>query len=294
MAINKNKMGLQGNVGNLQFRQVNGQEIVSEKATIRKNPRTKKQMAHRVKWMNISAMYRAARGALYNAFEGKSGNVNDYTLFTQANLCLKTEVYLTKEEKEKNACVVAPYQISKGLLPSIQTQLSNDQLLTDIKLEDFTITPTTTVSDLAGIIQKYNPTDFWEDDYLSVILYTQEWNDSFNIPTATCEKESIKLDLYDASLLGAHFTLVTFTNQDGFLSISGLSGNYGIALVHSRKRADKTVAISSQQLMVKNDWLDTYGSVEQQNKSMISYGVKEDGFLSPATTTKKSRRNEGF
>lgn len=284
---------MRGTVGNLQYRQVNGKEIVSEKPARKKNPKTVKQMAHRVKWTNISAMYRAADGALYNAFEGKSGNTNDYTLFMGTNLYLDSEVYLTKQEKENNACVVAPYQVSRGMLPSIETRMSDNLLATDIYLGDFMITPDTKVSELANAILKNNPT-FLENDALSVILYTQEWNDSFNVPTATCEKESSKLDLYDDSLLIAHISIVAFTNQGGCLAVTGLNGNYGITLVHSRKRNDKSVAISSQRLVVKNEFLDGYTSKEQQRKAMVSYGVKEDSFLAQTAESKKSRRNEGF
>lgn len=293
MAISKKKTGMRGTVGNLQYREVNGKEIISEKSASKRNPKTVKQMAHRVKWMNISAMYRAADGALYNAFEGKSGNTNDYTLFMASNLYLDPEVYLTKQEKEKNACVVAPYQVSKGMLPSIETRLNEDQLTTDICLGELEIAPETTVSDLTNAILKNNPV-FLEDDGLSVILYTQEWNENFNVPVAICEKESIKLDLYNDNPLAAHIVLVAFTNLKGNLSITGLTGNYGIAVVHSRKRNDKSVAISTQRLVVKNEFLEYYSSKEQQKKAMISYGVKEDSFLAQTTGSKKLRRNEGF
>lgn len=293
MAINKNKTGLQGTIGGLQYRQVNGKEIVSEKAVNKKNPKTVRQMAHRVKWMNISAMYRAADGALYNAFEGKSGNINDYTLFMGANLYLEQEVYLTKQEKENNACVVAPYQISRGMLPSIGMHLENNQLTTDIRLGEFAISSETSVGDLAMVIQKEN-SSFQEDDCLSIILFTQEWNDNTNVPTASCDKEIIKLDSYDETPLDTVLSCVKVCNQNGVLAITQLCGDYGIAVVHSRKKVNGNVAISTQYLEVKNALFDQYSSKEQQRKAMVSYGVKEDPFLAHGAGSKKSRRNEGF
>lgn len=291
--IKSSKSGMRGVIGGLQYREVNGKQIVAAKQTSYHNPKTERQMAHRVKFSNIPSMYRAADGALYNAFEGKSGNLNDYNLFLSANLYLEQEVYLTKQEKQNNACVVAPYQISRGMLPSIQMKLNDDQLQTDICLGDFLITLQTEVGDLANAILMNNPA-FLQDDGLSMILYTQEWNECLNVPTASCEKESIKLDLYDSTPLSSCISLVTVENQEGFLTIKGLSGNYGIALVHSRKRTDKNVAISTQKLLVKNELLESYSSKEQQRKAMVSYGVKEAPFLAQGAGFQKSRRNEGF
>ncbi len=284
---------MRGHIGDLQYREVNGEQIVSARPIGRKNPKTESQMAHRVKWANISAMYRAADGALYNAFEGKSGNINDYTLFMSANLYLEHEVYLTKEDKRDWACVVAPYQVSRGMLPSIDMHLENSQLITNIELGDFVITDETTVGDLAYAIQEAN-SSFLEDDGLSIIKYTQKWSQNTNVPTASCDKESIKLDSYDDTPLTAVFKRVKICNVQGHLATMPLSGDFGITMVHSRKRANGSVAISTQCLEIQNPLFAQYSSKEQQRKAMISYGVKERAYLSPEKASKFSKRNQGF
>ncbi len=291
--IKNNQSGMRGSIGNLQYREVKGEQIVAVKPTRCRNPKTESQMAHRVKWSNISAMYRAADGALYNAFEGKSGNTNDYTLFMSANLYLQYEVYLTKEEKRDSACVVAPYQISRGMLPSIHMHMDNSQLITNIELGDFVITDETTVRELAYVILGANPS-FQEDDGLSIIKYTQEWNQNLNVPTATCDKEIIKLDSYDDTPLSALLKRVKICNVQGHLATAPLSGDFGITMVHSRKRANGSVAISTQCLEIQNALYAQYSSKEQQRKAMISYGVKESAFLSPDKASKFSKRNQGF
>lgn len=291
--IKNNRSGMRGSVGYLQYRVVNGQQIVAVKPTKCKNPKTEKQMAHRVKWSNISAMYRAADGALYNAFEGKSGNINDYTLFMSANLYLEHEVYLTKEEKENNACVVAPYQVSRGMLPSIHMHLENGQLISNIELCDFVITTDTTVRDLANAILEAN-SSFQEDDSLSIIKYTQEWDQNVNVPTAICDKESIKLDSFDTTPLSAVLKKIKICNVQGHLATAPLNGDFGITMVHSRKRANGSVAISTQCLEIQNPLFSRYSSKEQQRKAMISYGVNEKSFLTPDKESKFSKRNQGF
>ncbi len=284
---------MRGHIGDLQYREVNGEQIVSARPIGRKNPRTESQMAHRVKWANISAMYRAADGALYNAFEGKSGNINDYTLFMSANLYLEHEVYLTKEGKRDRACVVAPYQVSRGMLPSIDMHLENSQLITNIELGDFVITDETTVGELAHVIQEAN-SSFLEDDGLSIIKYTQEWSQNVNVPSATCDKESVKLDSYDDTPLASVLKRMKICNVQGYLATTPLSGDFGITMVHSRKRANGSVAISTQCLEIQNPLFAQYSSKEQQRKAMISYGVKERAYLSPEKASKFSKRNQGF
>lgn len=291
--IKNNKSGLSGCIGDLQYRVVNGEQIVATKPTTCKNPKTVSQMAHRVKWSNISAMYRAADGALYNAFEEKKGNTNDYNLFMSANLYQKYEVYLTKEEKSNGACVVAPYQVSRGKLPSIIMYLENRQLITNIELGDFIISDETFVGDLATAILKAN-SSFQEDDFLSIILYIQHWNQNMNVPVANCIKQTLKLDSYDSTLLTSALSIVKLCNVQGKLSTTALMGDWGITMVHSRKRSNGRVAISTQCLEIQNELFAKYSSKEQQKKAMISYGVKEKAFLTPETASKNCRKNQGF
>ena len=49
---------LNGSAGSLTFKQVNGQTVVSEKATIVKNARTPAQQRQRTKWGNVVQMYK--------------------------------------------------------------------------------------------------------------------------------------------------------------------------------------------------------------------------------------------
>ena len=120
-----------GSVGDFTFKQLNGQTVVSEKVTNMRNPRSDGQMKTRTKFTNIVAMYSLIRPRLRKAFETKPAGVSDYNMFMKVNM-QKEPVYLTKQQVAGGACVVAPYQITQGSLPSIVVTGSGQSASTDI------------------------------------------------------------------------------------------------------------------------------------------------------------------
>ena len=57
--------------GQLTFKTVNGQGVVSEKVTVVKNSRSSRQQHQRMKWMNVIRMYSGIAPLLKNGFEKK-------------------------------------------------------------------------------------------------------------------------------------------------------------------------------------------------------------------------------
>ena len=57
---------LKGSAGSLTFKQVNGQTVVSEKATTVKNTRTPAQQRQRTKWGNVVQMYKGVMPLINN------------------------------------------------------------------------------------------------------------------------------------------------------------------------------------------------------------------------------------
>ena len=87
---------MNGSAGQLTFKQVNGQTIVSEKVTAVANPRTDAQMRTRTKFTNIVSMYRGIRPLLNYGFEAKPKTLSDYNMFVKVNM-QRTPIYLTKQ-----------------------------------------------------------------------------------------------------------------------------------------------------------------------------------------------------
>ena len=62
---------LNGSAGSLTFKQVNGQTVVSEKATVVKNTRTPAQQRQRTKWANVVQMYKGICPLINYGYESK-------------------------------------------------------------------------------------------------------------------------------------------------------------------------------------------------------------------------------
>ena len=98
-----------------------GQQITRELAANVKNPRTPAQMKQRVKLASLVNFYRSMRQwAKVGAFSNKKQSWSDYNAFVSANIST-TPAYLTKQQAQAGCSVVAPYIISRGVLPRALT-----------------------------------------------------------------------------------------------------------------------------------------------------------------------------
>ena len=86
---------LNGSAGSLTFKQVNGQTVVSEKATTVKNSRTPAQQRQRTKWGNVVQMYKGICPLINYGFESKAPGCSDYNMFMKANMN-GSDIYLTR------------------------------------------------------------------------------------------------------------------------------------------------------------------------------------------------------
>ena len=102
---------LKGSAGSLTFKQVNGQTVVSEKATTVKNTRTSGQQRQRTKWGNVVQMYKGIMPLINGGFEQKATRCSDYQMFMKVNMP-NANIYLTKQEVAGGSCIAAPYQIT--------------------------------------------------------------------------------------------------------------------------------------------------------------------------------------
>ena len=109
---------LNGSAGNLTFKQLGGKTVVSEKISSTTDAKTSPQQKQRMKWANVVRMYKVLRDYMKLAFGGSTNGRNDYAKFVSTNLAL-APVYLTKQEVNAGACIVAPYAITQGALKSI-------------------------------------------------------------------------------------------------------------------------------------------------------------------------------
>lgn len=110
-----------GKVGDLVFYRDGGEQRTRTRV-IPKNPRTRAQMAQRVKIANVSALYRVLAPILSESFTNRPSNQSGYNAFASKAIALAP--YLTRGMASVDAVLPQPCQLSKGILPSVKAEVS--------------------------------------------------------------------------------------------------------------------------------------------------------------------------
>ncbi len=269
-----------GSIGDMTLRVVNGQTVTSEKVT-RNTSKTFAQMVRRVQWANVVNLYRAFEGTLHPSFESRPRSWSDFNAFMSANIG-QFGVYLTASEASQGGCLVAPYQITRGSLPSVGMGTTEAGVITsDIKVGALDITDETTLAAFSAAVRANN--SGWEyGDQLSAYVALQKVNTITQVPyvevhayeiTLAEDDETLVLDLIDNDP-------TCFAVVDQKLCLNAPI-NGGACYVHSRKDGQKT-RVSTQRFTATNDLLDAYTTEAKRTEAIISYGGKTSGeFLTP-------------
>ena len=271
---------ISGTVGDLVYYPRGGQQIIRGVATTTKNPRTDAQMAQRMKWPNVLAVYRVLQPYMKDCFETKQGGQTDYNRFMGINLHSEP-VYLEKSEARLGAAIVAPYVITQGSLPSIQ--VSGTTPATDIALGTLTIGDDTTVADFAqAVVQNNNSYQY--GDQLSFFRLVQEEDSRDGHPYISVTATRVNLDPTDTTVLRDVAPASGFSTVSGTLGADAALDGAGIAWVHSRTVNGKT-HVSSQRLVVDNGLLDDHGTSQMLSVATNSYGGSNEVFIRPDGTS---------
>ena len=274
---------LNGSAGSLTFKQVNGQTVVSEKATTVKNTRTPAQQRQRTKWGNVVQMYKGICPLINYGFESKAPGCSDYNMFMKVNM-KNSDIYLTREEVAGGACIAAPYQLTQGTLPSIVIVGSGENARTDIKLGDLKIDANTLVKDFAMAVVSNNA-DYDFGDQISFFDVLQRVNAVTGIPYCQFLATNVVLDKASEVKLLDMVSKYGFATVDGFLGHIEGEGSGVFAWVHSRKGSAKTL-VSTQTFVNNNaDVIAEYSGNEAYKRSVKTYGGESSAFLTPGSTT---------
>ena len=145
---------LRGSAGEWTFTRLGGRTVAKQKVERKEIPsRTFAQMRHRVRWANLVNLFRAFTGTLHPSFESRPQGVSDFNMFISSNIG-GSPVYLTSQEATQGGAVVAPYQITRGSLPSVEVVANgpNGEVGTDISLGSLTIGESTTLKQFSDAV----------------------------------------------------------------------------------------------------------------------------------------------
>lgn len=282
MAILKGTLeGAKGKVGSIYFKKAGDATVVCELPDNRgARAKTLGQMDCRTRWTNILLTYRYMDGKLIGAFEKKASRVSDYNRFLGVNQ--DVPIFLTKDQKIRNCCIAAPYQITEGSLPSIEVEdIGNQSLKTNISLGDLIIDENTTIGDLTSAIIRWNH-HISNDEKL---IFWQVLQKEYECPNIETRVSVIILDstsrirVWDAAQVG-------FESVDGFLGARNLPLGC-FTWVHTyRPSENEPPRVSTQKLIDLNKEMNAYYSSDEAFMAAAkSYGLRP-------TTMYDHRRNQ--
>lgn len=268
---------VQGQVGRLivVHRKNCDHPIVYEARDVQKSAqRTENQAVMRMLFSNMGAIYSQLKSILANAFEG-IGKMNAYNAFVQAN-CKLCKVYITKDIRLNGGCVLAPYLISRGKLPSIlYTRNRSDIMVTDINLGSLVIDDSTTVAAFSAALISSNE-DWEEGDQLAFFYGVQTYDAVTGVPRAKVNGCKVVLDLTDDTPLMLVVNAIGFCTVGGCLGMSQSITDGAAAWVHCREK-DNVISVSTQYLFVDPAVYASYQGQEAFNASVNSYGGTSKG-----------------
>lgn len=266
-----------GMVGNIVYRQTKKGTIIAKQPRKASTPRrSEKQMFTRCQFANLAANFRLFEGRLALAFEDKTASQSEFNLYLQCNYGVTNAVFITKQERLNGACVLAPYQFTRGTIKSVGYALdTNGKPVTNINLGPLQITAETTVAQFTQAVRQNNAR-YQENDQITFFYAEQDSDPMTGVPRASMDSWRVALDSQDETPLYNVVNPLGFTSiHNGtsyMLGMNAVLHNAGVAWAHSRESADGIIKVGTQRLLVVSDILPQYQTTAAWKASADSYG----------------------
>ena len=277
---------LSGKIGNkIYLRRKNG-TVVYQAPDKKETPvRSEGQMRVRMQWSNLGAVHSQFRKTLKKGFQELPEGQSDYNAFVAANTGV-CKVYIPKWVRLNGGCVLAPYLVTRGKLPSIAAAKNGSNVLvSDVALGGLSVTATTTVGEFSAAIIAFNPE--WEaGDQLTFFHGVQTIDAVSGTPRAKISGSKVLLDTDDTALLWNLVPQLGFSSVGGYLAMGAAITDGAAVWVHSREGDGNSVMVSTQYLYVDSSVLASYQTNAAFQASADSYGGinTEEAFLDPRST----------
>lgn len=263
---------ISGKVGQLLYRQTKRGTIVSELPVKPAIPRrSARQMDRRTQWGNLAAIYKQFDSMLRRGYENLPPQMSVFNAFIQANIDV-VKVYITKTIKLNGGAILAPYQITRGSLPSISmAKNASNILVSSIRLGTLAIDANTTIGQFSQAVIDNNDS-FDEGDQLTFFHGIQSIDTVTRTPRATIKGYKVVLNTAEDTKLWDVVDKIGFSVADNCLATSQQITNGAAVWVHSRETADGALKVSTQFFYVENSALATYQGRTAFTASANSYG----------------------
>ena len=263
---------ISGKVGQLLYRQTRTGTVISELPVKPAIPRrSARQMDRRTQWGNLAAIYKQFDSMLRRGYENLPPQMSVFNAFIQANIDV-VKVYITKTIRLNGGAILAPYQITRGSLPSISmAKNASNILVSSVRLGTLAIDANTTVGQFSQAVIDNNDS-FDEGDQLTFFHGIQSIDTVTRTPRATIKGYKVVLSTAEDTKLWDVVDRIGFSVTDNCLATSQQITNGAAVWVHSRETADGALKVSTQLFFVENSALATYQGRTAFTAAANSYG----------------------
>lgn len=278
-----------GNVGSMNFRRKDGEIVAAQRATTNSSKgdgASYAQRLHRIRIANIANIYRAIALIEKRGWENKGANQSDFNMFSKFNLA-NSPVFLTKQEAELGAAVVAPYAVSRGSLSPTNGRYTGGTIFNfglsigegaidwdNISIPDFS----------ARIIENNKGWEYGDKLSACVCHQITRTVSGVTVPQVEVVYLEITLDANSTQLvsdMGNWDAMQLDAANDHTLQF--LDGGDAAFVIHSRETTGHLLT-SEQDMILLNPYSEIfvkYTSPAQQEAAMQSYGYKDAVLLDP-------------
>lgn len=280
---------LVGRVGDKTFYVADGRQIARQRLNNSNYgegaSRTQIQQERRIKWANLVNFYKASSKWMKSAYENRKKGQTDYNKFMQLNIN-NAKVVFTKDLAASGACVVEPFMVSQGSLPSIEVNKSNNVFATSLAYPTGTIGDSTTIGEFSStLVAANNNVQFGMQ--LTFVSYMQ-LVDPLGVPRIICTAYEVTLDGASAETLRDYLPAFCSQVVSGHLGTSSDIAIGGFAYILSDNSTGK-LRVSTQVLQTTNSALQQqYTSPTAIADAVASYGVDADVMLTPSDSFSQS------
>ena len=263
---------ISGKVGQLLYRQTRTGTVISELPVKPAIPRrSARQMDRRTQWGNLAAIYKQFDSMLRRGYENLPPQMSVFNAFIQANIDV-VKVYITKTIRLNGGAILAPYQITRGSLPSISmAKNASNILVSSVRLGTLAIDANTTIGQFSQAVIDNNDS-FDEGDQLTFFHGIQSIDTVTRTPRATIKGYKVVLSTAEDTKLWDVVDRIGFSVTDNCLATSQQITNGAAVWVHSRETADGALKVSTQLFFVENSALATYQGRTAFTAAANSYG----------------------
>lgn len=263
---------ISGKVGQLLYRQTRTGTVISELPVKPAIPRrSARQMDRRTQWGNLAAIYKQFDSMLRRGYENLPPQMSVFNAFIQANIDV-VKVYITKTIRLNGGAILAPYQITRGSLPSISmAKNASNILVSGIRLGSLAIDANTTIGQFSQAVIDNNDA-FDEGDQLTFFHGIQSIDTVTRTPRATIKGYKVVLSTAEDTKLWDVVDRIGFSVTDNCLATAQQITSGAAVWVHSRETADGALKVSTQLFFVENSALATYQGRTAFTAAANSYG----------------------